>query len=53
MTTIRDKRISKVTASTNRDGKNYYASDYTFKLKVITPAERQQLRIPTYDYLLP
>ncbi len=52
MKATKDKPIPMVTFTKN-EGKDSYTSKRTIKIKAITGAERQQLRITSYQYLLP
>ena len=50
---LRDKPLSKPATTTKESGKMAHIPAHAIKLKVVTTAERQRLRISSYQYLLP
>lgn len=52
MKTLKDKPLLKSTASANKSGKVVNVQK-KIKLREVTESERQSLRIPSYQYLLP
>lgn len=53
MRTVKDKPIQIKSTSSKKNDVASVASDHTIKLKAVTDADRQRLRISSYQYLLP
>lgn len=53
MKTIKDKPLLTSIASVDRSGKDINVQRHVIKLREVTSLERQRLRIPSYQYLLP
>lgn len=53
MKALYDKPIFIDSISSKRNGKGGSLSNNLIKLRTVTDSERQQLRIPTYKYILP
>lgn len=50
---LKNKTVNRLATSSKGGCSVSRVSDQTIRLKAINDAERKQLRIPTYHYLLP
>lgn len=53
MNALENKPMLMKTSSSNGTGKVSGVTCHTIKLRGVTSADRQKLRIPSYSYLLP
>lgn len=53
MKKLKDKPSLMPAATANKSGKDCYIQRPVIKLREVTTIERQRLRIPSYQYLLP
>lgn len=53
MKTLKDKPLLMSTASVDKGGKVNNVQQRVIKLRKVTIVERERLRIPSYQYLLP